>query len=168
MKNNEVELDEVMEIIKEKLALGGTVTFTPRGASMLPMLKGGRDIVVLKQHSGRLHFLDVALYRRENGAYVLHRVIGFDEDGGYIFCGDNQFKREHGIMDKDVIGVMTAFLRKGKKYTNDSFRYRVYCKILFRSRIPRFMYAGVKKYVLKSIGFDASHYKVDENEETSE
>lgn len=61
-----------------------------------------------------------------NGDFVLHRVIGFDKDGKYIFCGDNQFHKERGITDENIIGVVTAFYRKGKHYTDNSLSYRFY------------------------------------------
>ena len=69
--NKETTLDEVMELIREKLDAGGNVTFTPNGTSMLPMLRDGEDVVVLSKPKGRLHLFDVALYRRDNGQYVL-------------------------------------------------------------------------------------------------
>ncbi|MBQ2570147.1 MAG: S24/S26 family peptidase, partial [Ruminococcus sp.] len=79
--NKETTLDEVMELILEKLDAGGNVTFTPNGTSMLPMLRDGEDVVVLSKPKGRLHLFDVALYRRDNGQYVLHRVLDFGYDG---------------------------------------------------------------------------------------
>ena len=44
----------------------------------------------------------------------------------YIFCGDNQFHKERGITDENIIGVVTAFYRKGKHYTDNSLSYRFY------------------------------------------
>lgn len=41
--NKEVGLDDVMQIIAEKLEAGGSVTFNPKGTSMLPMLRDGDD-----------------------------------------------------------------------------------------------------------------------------
>ena len=63
--NKEVQLADTIEIIKEKLDSGGTVTFTPNGTSMLPLLRDGEDVVVLSKPEGRLHLFDVALYRRK-------------------------------------------------------------------------------------------------------
>ena len=47
--NKEVQLADTIEIIKEKLDSGGTVTFTPNGTSMLPLLRDGEDVVVLSK-----------------------------------------------------------------------------------------------------------------------
>lgn len=131
----EVALDDVIDIMVEKINAGGTVTFTPNGTSMLPMLRDGEDIVMLeKPPEGRLHLFDVPLYKRDSGAYVLHRIIDFDPDGSYVLCGDNQFRKEHGIRDENIIAVMTAFIRKGVVYRPNYFRYRVYVNFWYYTR----------------------------------
>lgn len=139
--SKEFELSDVIEIISEKLENGGTVTFTPNGTSMLPMLRDGEDVVVLKKPTGRLHLFDVPLYRRpSDGHFVLHRVVDFMRDGSYILCGDNQFHKERGIYDKDIIGVMTSFTRKGKSYTPETLRYRIYINFWYYTRPFRHIY----------------------------
>lgn len=142
--NKETSLDEVMELILEKLDAGGSVTFTPNGTSMLPMLRDGEDVVVLSKPKGRLHLFDVALYRRDNGQYVLHRVIDFCRDGSYVMCGDNQFAKEKGIRDDQVIAVMTGFCRKGVPYAPVYFRYRAYINFWYYTRLPRHVFRAVK------------------------
>ena len=142
--NKETTLEAVIDIIKEKLDSGGTVTFTPNGTSRLPMLRDGEDVVVLKKPSGRLHLFDVPLYQRENGQYVLHRVIDFGRDGSYVLCGDNQFAKERGIRDDQIIAVMTAFYRKGKAYSIASLRYRAYVNFWYYTRIIRRAYRAGK------------------------
>ena len=144
--SKEVAIDDVIDIMIEKLNSGGTVTFTPKGKSMLPMLRDGEDVVVLSKPNGKLHLFDIPLYRRSNGAYVLHRIVNFDADGNYVLCGDNQFALEHGIKDSDIIGVVTAFYRKGKAYSVTSFSYRLYVNIWFYTRFFRHSYRfGVNK-----------------------
>lgn len=138
--SKEVAIDDVIDIMVEKLNSGGTVTFTPKGKSMLPMLRDGEDVVVLSKPSGRLHLFDIPLYRRSNGVYVLHRIVNFDADGSYVLCGDNQFTLEHGIKDSDIIGVVTAFYRKGKAYSVNSFSYRLYVNFWFYTRFFRHSY----------------------------
>ena len=133
--SKEVNLDDVIELMTEKLQAGGTVAFTPHGTSMLPMLRDGEDVVVLKSAEGRrLHLFDVPLYRRDNGQYVLHRVLDFCRDGSYIMCGDNQFAMEKGIRDDQIIAVMTGFFRKGRAYTTQSLFYRLYINFWYYTR----------------------------------
>ncbi len=147
--NKEVTLDDIIEIMVEKLNKGGTVTFTPSGKSMLPMLRDGKDVVVLSKPNGRLHLFDLPLYKRKNGGYVLHRVVGFDADGGYVLCGDNQFHREHGIYDSDILGVVTAFSRKGKGYTTASSRYRLYLNFWYYTYYFRYIFRFSKNRFLR-------------------
>lgn len=150
--NKEVAVSDVIDIIIEKLEQGGTVTFTPNGTSMLPMLRDGEDVVVLSKPNGRLHLFDIPLYKRKNGEYVLHRVVGFDADGGYILCGDNQFVNEHGIYDKDILGVVTAFHRKGKPYELTSVKYRLYLNLWYYTRFFRHSYRFGKNKAGKIFG----------------
>ena len=60
--NKQIGLNEIVDIMREKLDSGGTVTFTPRGNSMYPMLRDGEDTVVLAKPKGRLHLFDLPLY----------------------------------------------------------------------------------------------------------
>jgi hypothetical protein len=73
----------------------------------------GRDSIILAPINRPIEKFDVILYRRANGNYVLHRVVGFDGDG-YILMGDNQFQPEHGIGDDAVIAVVSKIRRRGR------------------------------------------------------
>lgn len=161
--NKETTLDAVMDIIIEKLDSGGTVTFTPNGTSMLPMLRDGQDIVVLKKPEGRLHLFDIPLYRRKSGQYVLHRVIDFCRDGSYVLCGDNQFKKEKGIRDDQVIAVVIAFSRKGKVYSSETIRYRIYVNFWYYTRIFRHAFRSAKY----RLGFTGKKKNKSESAEAS-
>ncbi len=69
------------------IAVVGSVVIEPRGVSMLPFLKEGRDSVRLVSPTAAPQKYDIVLYR-VGSEYVLHRIIGFDGDN-YIICGDN-------------------------------------------------------------------------------
>lgn len=90
---------------------------------MMPMLHQNRDLVVIVPPEGRLKKYDVALYRRGK-AYVLHRVIQVKEHG-YLIRGDNTYAFEN-VSDEAVLGVLTAFTRKGKPYSVANRAYRCY------------------------------------------
>ncbi len=150
--NKEATLDAVIGIIREKLDAGGTVTFTPHGTSMLPMLRDGEDVVVLKKPSGRLRLFDLPLYQRENGQYVLHRVIDFGNDGSYVLCGDNQFAKERGIKDGQIIAVVTAFFRKGKQYSMQAITYRLYVNFWYYTRPFRRIFRAGKRRAKRLFG----------------
>ena len=105
MTDNKV--DYVSELVKN-----GVIAFVPKGNSMWPTLKNRKQSVIVKAKTERLRPMDVALYKREGGTNVLHRVIKAVE-GGYIMCGDSQFVLEK-VAEENVYGVMTAFYR-GKR-----------------------------------------------------
>ena len=69
MRNNTVRLEELMPLIRERLAAGESVRFSPHGTSMLPMLKDGRDQVILSPLPEKLKKYDLPLYQRKNGQY---------------------------------------------------------------------------------------------------
>ena len=135
MSERKIRLEDAMPLIRERLAAGHEVTFSPRGTSMLPFLLEGRDTVTLKAPSGRLKKYDVPLYQRKNGQYVLHRVVRVGET--YTCIGDNQFLLEKGIEHGQVIAVCASFVRNGKKIYAGSFSHRAYAIFWHYSRFPR-------------------------------
>jgi len=127
-----VSLDDIMPLIREQLAAGESVKFSPHGVSMLPMLRPGVDSIVLSPLPGRLKKYDIPLYQRENGSYVLHRVVAVGES--YTMIGDNQFAEEKGINHRQLIGVVTAFYRGEKLHNVTDLSYRLYCVLWCGSR----------------------------------
>ena len=125
----EVRLAELYPVMKEMLDSGGTVNFNPHGTSMLPMLHDDGDRVVLKKPEGELKKYDLPLYRRENGAFVLHRVVKKPQNGIYTMCGDNQGALELGIKHDQIIGVVVEFERKGKKISAENKLYKLYTRV---------------------------------------
>lgn len=127
----------------------GSFTYRNTGVSMMPLLKQGRDLfTVRKKKSGeRLKKYDVALYRRGE-QYVLHRVLKL-VDGGYVIRGDNCLYMEN-VREKDVIGVMTAYVRKGKPHSvHDKVFKRYTRRMLLFSPIRIFI--GKSKLKLKRL-----------------
>ena len=97
----------------------------PRGTSMLPLLVQERDSVIPIKPDGALKKNDIAFYLRDNGQYVLHRVISCN-DGKYVMCGDNQLQLEYDIEEKHIIGVVRSFNRKGKDISVNAPLYKLY------------------------------------------
>ncbi|MBO5280535.1 MAG: S24/S26 family peptidase [Clostridia bacterium] len=129
-----VGLDELIPMIRESLSAGQTVELFPRGSSMRPLLREGKDAVVLSSPNTTLHVGDILLVTFAD-KYVLHRVIGMQRDGRYVLCGDNRFICEHGVSDKNVIAVVSGIKRDGREIRMDSFGYRAYVAcITFRRR----------------------------------
>ena len=130
-----LSLGDMMPTIREALVQGKSVRFVPGGSSMLPMLYPNRDTVVLSPLPEKLKKYDLPLYQRENGDYVLHRVVKTGQT--YTCIGDNQFFREAGLRHEQMIGLVTEFIRDGKTISVTSFGYRLYCRFWHYSRFPR-------------------------------
>ena len=127
MHNRSIQLDELMPLIRERLEAGESVRFSPHGTSMLPMLKDGRDQVILSPLTDKLKKYDLPLYQRENGQYVLHRIVKVKDD--YTCMGDNQFVPEKGLSPEQMIGVVTSFIHNGKEYSTECIGYKMYCRL---------------------------------------
>ena len=145
MHNGTVRLDDLMPLIRERLALGESVRFSPHGTSMLPMLKDGRDQVILSSLPAKLKKYDLPLYRRKHGQYVLHRIVKVKN--GYTCMGDNQFAPEPGVQDDQMIGIVTGFVRKGKEYSVGCLYYKMYCRIWCAVRPVRHLVIKIRSYL---------------------
>lgn len=143
-------MKDLVSLMKEQLDNGKTVSFVPQGTSMKPMLSGGEDVVILERNTGRLHLFDVPLYyRKETDKYVIHRVVGFKPDGSYVMLGDNNFEKEYGIFDEDVIAVVKGFYHKGRMYPVTSYTYKLYCNFWYYSRPFRLIAVKIKGKISK-------------------
>ncbi len=143
----DVSLHEVMPMIRSCLERGQTVTFRPRGTSMLPMLRHGKDRVTLSPATEKLKKYDLPLYQRDDGCFVLHRVLKAEET--YTCIGDNQFSYEAGIRPDQIIALVTAFERDGKRYRVDQWQYKLYCRYWHYTRLPRRALRKLKRILRK-------------------
>ena len=136
---------------EEYLEQNGEMTYTNRGISMLPLLKQGRDLFTIrKKGAERCQKYDVVLYRRPPESYVLHRIVAVHPDD-YILLGDNCLNKETGITDRDIIGVMTGYVRKGKAHSTDDFGYMLYSRWIVLTYPVRRMCKLIKSKVLQII-----------------
>ena len=139
-----VPMGELTPLMTACLAQGQEVILTVTGNSMRPFLRHQRDQGVLTAVDGRaLQPGDVPLYRRQNGQYVLHRVVERQDgdtcrrlgesptpasenaaDVRYTMLGDAQTAREPGVTPEQIIAAATAFYRRGRRWDCDSPAYR--------------------------------------------
>ena len=117
----------LMPLMEEALGAGKSVRFSPMGISMLPMLRQGIDTVTLSPISEKLKKYDLPLYRRDNGKFVLHRIVEVGET--YTCMGDNQVDPELGLRPDQMIAVVTAFTRGERVIPVTNVGYRLYCRI---------------------------------------
>ena len=147
MSSSNVSLHEFWPIMKEVIESGGEFTFYPHGTSMMPLVREGVDQVVLIK-ADTVKKGDVVFYQRDNGQFVLHRVVKV-KNGKYVMCGDNQWVLEQGITDKHVLAKMKAVLRDGTVIDEANKKYVRYIKSLsrrrFKMRVRNFLGRAKKK-----------------------
>ena len=140
-KQVSVSLEDMMPLINESFENDQSVRIYPHGISMLPMLREGRDSVVLSKVS-KIKKYDIALYQRENEKFVLHRIVKAGKT--YTCIGDNQFELEKGIDHGQVLAVVTAFYRGDKLHSTNELGYRLYCRVWHYSRFPRRVWRSLR------------------------
>ena len=125
---HEFNLADAIDVIEEVLASGGEFQMFPKGTSMLPLIHQGRDSVTLVRHVPMhpIRRYQIAFYRRDNGQFVLHRIVKIGKDGCYTMCGDNQLQYEPGIRQEQIIGVVSSMNRKGRERKMRGFGNAVY------------------------------------------
>ena len=143
--------------VEEELVRTGSVRFRVKGVSMLPLLRNGRDEVVVRPVDlAAVKPGDILLFRYR-GRHILHRLIR-QEDMIYHFRGDNAWSEEKCV-STDIVGcveiVYRCRKRKGevacyKAVSPHSFRW--YCAVwLWRlyvalKRIPICIFLLRKRY----------------------
>lgn len=127
---SEFSLDQYIPLICEVIGDGGEFRLYPRGTSMLPLLRQGRDSVALVKPTEKLKRGDILLYQRTSGQYVLHRVVRVRRDGTLWFSGDNHMTVEKGIDRRQVIALTTAVFRGEKRKESAAFGMRFYAKMM--------------------------------------
>ena len=143
-------MKDLVPLFQERLSAGQTVRFSPRGISMLPMLRQGIDDVVLSPIPEKLKKYDLPLYQRDDGHFVLHRIVRVGET--YTCIGDNQFELEHGLRHDQMIALVTAFYRNGKYHSVNELTYRIYCRFWHYSR-------GLRHFGRRGIGWLRRHMR---------
>ena len=126
-----VDNEAYIGVLKELLADGKQVSLAVTGSSMEPFLTGGRDQVLLVPVKHPLKKGDLVLFQRENGAYVLHRILRVTSRG-CILIGDGQQETEGPIQRERILGVAERALRNGESISEGSFWWGFFEKIWIR------------------------------------
>lgn len=110
---------------EKELEKRGYLVYHNVGVSMMPLIKQGRDVMVIEVPKRSVKKYDAVLYKRDNGQYILHRIVGENADG-FVLRGDNQYEKEYGIKNEQILGLLTAVIRNGKELKTDSFPIKIY------------------------------------------
>lgn len=139
-----IQSDELMALVRERLDAGFKVRYLPfQGVSMLPLLRQGRDAVELSPLPEKLRKYDIAVYQYPSGKYVMHRIVKVKPDC-YICLGDNTLAYET-IAPEQMLGVVSAITRDGKRIEVSSPLYRLYCRVWSLTRPARLFWKHLRE-----------------------
>lgn len=124
-----LDTQEFLDMICELLDQGQThVTIPVAGGSMVPFLHSGDTVCLDLLHRPPKRG-DILLYQRQNGRYILHRLIRVRKDGSMIMAGDAQQELEILPGPQHLRAIVTSARHKGKPCDPGSFRWWVYAHV---------------------------------------
>ena len=124
----QVFLPALLELVDQ----GQEVSLVISGGSMTPFLVHGRDTILISPVRRPLRRGDMALYRRTNGYYVMHRICRVQMVDGqphYYFVGDAQTQIEGPILREQILGHITAVKRKGRWLRRGDFWWEFFAHV---------------------------------------
>lgn len=131
---------------EEELDKKGILVYTNKGNSMYPLIRQGKDVLIIKKVNTRLKKMDVPLYKRESGQYVLHRIIKVNEND-YVIRGDNTYYNETGIRDDQILGVLSGVIRSGKEISVNRLSYKIYSYFWYYTYYLRKIIIKIKRCI---------------------
>lgn len=135
--------------IEKLLEEGNLIRIHPKGFSMYPLFVPERDEAVIgPADTAKLKRGDVALYRRESGRLVLHRI--WKRRGSeFYMVGDNQKEIEGPLSEGQIKGVLKEVIRRGRRFSVDNPIYRLSAGIWLFFRPIRPFFWGVLAKIRK-------------------
>ncbi len=118
------DMEILFPLIEENIKQGKDVRIKVTGYSMYPMVASLRDSVVLTMPK-ELRRGDIPLFKRNDGKYILHRIVGI-KNGAYKIRGDYEQKIEYPVYPEQVIAVVNGFYRNNKYISCDNIKYKLY------------------------------------------
>jgi len=112
-------MNELHPFIIESIRDGGQFVFYPSGISMKPTILPDEDCVILVE-ADNLKRYDLVLFTRDDGKYVLHRIMKIN-NGQYTIKGDNQNWTETTTDEKIIAKVSEIRKKDGRVITSDEF-----------------------------------------------
>ncbi len=110
MKQKEIPNNLFFAEVERQLNETGSVTIPMRGVSMHPLLREGRDAVILRPAAcDNLKKWDVVLFRH-NGRHILHRYLGL-HGNQLCFRGDNLPGPGERCSADNVVAVVSHVIR---------------------------------------------------------
>ncbi|MCQ2267548.1 MAG: S24/S26 family peptidase [Bacteroidaceae bacterium] len=108
-----LDTDAYISTLRDLVNQGKEVRLIISGSSMTPFLVHERDSILFSKPDSPLKRGDMVFYQRENGQFVMHRILHVKPEGLYII-GDAQVEIEGPVNPSCVFARITKINRKGK------------------------------------------------------
>ena len=148
MEREVYNLSDMEPVLRKVLAEGGTFPFYPKGTSMEPTIHQGIDQVLLKALPKKLKKYQMILYKRQSGAFVLHRIVKVEKDS-YTMRGDNQFYTEPGLRREQMIGVVCKLKTPQGEISTESISFWLKSAIWVETAGVRRILQAVRRRIAK-------------------
>lgn len=121
--------------VESELTEGRRVRFRLKGSSMFPLIREGRDeVVICPCTEDELHPMDVVLFRYR-GKHVLHRILR-KEGHRLLLQGDGSYVAREQCTTADVVGKLDEVIRpSGRSVSVTDWQWRLSGR-LWRSTGP--------------------------------
>ena len=110
--DNDAFFADVLTVLDQ----GKRVTIPVKGYSMLPFIRGGKDLVVLEKAGDVLKADDIVLFHigpASGGRYVMHRILSIDGDKVDIMGDGVPYNHEH-VRRSQILAKAVEIVRAGK------------------------------------------------------
>jgi protein tyrosine phosphatase (PTP) superfamily phosphohydrolase (DUF442 family) len=143
--------DELYELAAQVLEQGSPFVFAARGNSMLPFIREGDLLTVVPLGGALLRPGEIALYRRDGGSLLAHRVIGPAARGGeaWLMRSDGSRGELERVRSEEVLGRIVSLERRGRTRRLDT-RRRLWVARLWHRLWPWSLWAYTLVSRLKS------------------
>lgn len=112
--------------IRNLISEGKSVTLKAKGYSMNPFIMHLRDEITISPWTDDdIKKGAVVLAKDCKGCFIIHRIIERDGDAIVLMGDGNIGLKEHALVS-DIIGLMTSVTKKGRTYSVQSLRWRLY------------------------------------------
>jgi signal peptidase I len=111
--DNDTFFADVLQVLDQ----GRRVTIPVKGFSMLPFIRGSKDLVVLEKADGSVKADDIVLFHlgpKDGGRYVMHRVLAVDGDQVDIMGDGVPYNHEH-VLRNQILAKAVEIIRNGKR-----------------------------------------------------
>ena len=116
----------IVEEIRKSVSNGERISIYASGNSMNPLIVHQRDQIELGPYTDDdIRKGAVVLAKDQKGDYIIHRIVDRKDDQ-ITLMGDGNLQLKETAYISDVIAIMYSITRKGKVWTSDSRKWRVY------------------------------------------